>query len=94
MNMKKIPKWKKTGMLTATRVDGKIGFNRNGGCVDIWIRDASGRPNWYAVDYEKLLINLVKAREHGDHFYLYADSDMGGSLWPGPIVSEEEAYRW
>jgi hypothetical protein len=51
----KLPKWKKSGYLTATRTFGKIILNKNGSDIDIWFWEGNKKVNWIAVNKEELL---------------------------------------
>jgi hypothetical protein len=69
--------WALSGNLTGTRTVGEVGFNKNGSALDIWIR-IDGKPRWFAVQREALLLFLASSESEGR---LDATSDGNAEDW-------------
>ena len=51
--LRSLAKWRRAWVPTHTRTLGEILFNKNGSCVDIWIR-VNGELRWFGVDQAAL----------------------------------------
>jgi hypothetical protein len=73
INIKKLKKWKYSGMLTPTRTHGSVGLVKNGNDLDIWIR-VNGKPKWYSINLKEVETFLSKSSKINE-IILIAGSD-------------------
>lgn len=62
-----LPKWKKSGILipgilTPTRLVGKVMLNKNGSYIDIWFWEGNKNLNWISVNQKELLTFLLNKK--------------------------------
>jgi hypothetical protein len=68
--------WILSGLLTISRTVGEIGLNKNGGQIDIWIRQ-NGKVNWIAINRHELEEFL---NSQNQEIHLTAESDGNAEL--------------
>jgi len=74
-DVKKLPKWELSGLLTPSRTTGAVGFHKNGDFIDVWIRDG-GKLHWYAV-IKKELEQFLSGADKSIIFSAESDENAG-----------------